>query len=353
MSEMEEYPNVAAERLRESGHYNVIPLKPGEKVQAGSGGENGEIAQWKKEPCYKLIELTQNIGFQHGPSAGTWAVDCDHSTILKELFSDNEKLKEVPIVKTHKGNHLIFKIVPDDVAPGDITLVDGVVDKKVTEEKQKEDEENGVKVKKQYCASGREIRRIDIRVKGYTVAPPSVHSETGHHYVWLNECRKPPHLKWSDFLAVAKQCDFVVSSEIENEVQSHIKRDWGELLQGGWSLGSRRRNLRSFYAKARIKGWSAEEAAKKYKEINKTCNPPLEEKEVNYNIPSAERWFIDVAQPTLKKKGGLNGSEERADRSTEAAIELKSRLKAITTTSGEIYWYDGVGLYRSGAEVLL
>ena len=103
---------------------------------------------------------------------------------------------------------------------------------------------------------------------------------------------------------------FKQPGEAQNYLDTTVSQNYSELIIGGFSRGERRPKLRSLYIKIRMhdykKGINEEEskkqAAVKYREINKTCIPNLEEKEVSVNIPSAEDYFQNTVKPDMDKK---------------------------------------------------
>ena len=269
----------AAKELRKKG-FNIIPVHGGSKIQAGTPEE---IALWKTENCKKEIEHHQNIGIQYGKCSGYWALDLDDPGLLEELIVDENKRKRMMIVKTgQKGHHLIYKIIEGDEPPGDIKLFDGIVDKKITAAKHDEDKDD----KKLYNASGIALREIDVRIKGYTICPPSIHPDTKIRYEFLNEDFDVPPLGWSDTASKLDALSFKQKDEAQNYLDTTVSQNYSELIIGGFSRGERRPKLRSLYIKIRMhdykKGINEEEskkqAAVKYREINKTCIPNLEEK---------------------------------------------------------------------------
>ena len=70
--------------------------------------------------------------------------------------------------------------------------------------------------------------------------------------------------------------------------------DYDDLLKGDYKQGERRIKQKSLYCKMRFRGYSEAESKDKIIEINKTCNPPLEEKEIRDNLESTEKFFRHV-----------------------------------------------------------
>lgn len=267
-----------AARLRELG-FNIIPIRAGSKMpRAGEG----DIVAWRAEGCSVEILDTDNIAMLHGGIGGTWAMDCDNPSILKDLLTDYGKAPKLCVVKTPKqGHHLIFKQDPADPPLGDFKF-----------------EDHGG-------------RKIDIKAKGYTLLPPSLHpDEYLGRYRYLFDTNVPNiRMRWSNALGVLHGRGFFSPSDKDEMMSDAMsgrfgggggqmaggdgqsKYDYNELLEGGFGVGERRRKQNSLYVKKRIMGSTEEDAKLAVLRINATCNPPLPDREVRDNIRASEKFF--------------------------------------------------------------
>ena len=344
-----------AARLRGLG-FNVIPIKEKSKIQDGT---SEEIKKWKTNGCTREIRDYHNIGIQYSESS-FWALDLDSPELLNEIIVDEEKRKDMMIVKTGRGHHLIFKIVKGDVPPGDVKLFDGTVDGKMTEKKHSENTADKAK----YSKEGILLREIDVRVHGYTVAPPSIHPDTGKEYEFVNEnVKSPPELGWknaSKFLSEFGFFKTTVSKSIKHAFLGNSGHQYYELIKGSFGVGERRRNLRSLYLQVRIMNWNKlneeegqAEAKKKYRIINQTCIPALEEKEVEINVVSAERFFTVEIKPDLEN-GKLKPKMWEKNEAIDGIKEMEDKHHFISTVTKETWFYKPEdGLYHKHGEDLV
>ncbi len=328
-----------AERLRKKG-FNIIPIKPDSKIQDGT---TDEILDWKKNGCKKVIKEYQGIGIQYGLYSGMWCVDLDDDTLLDKIITNPEKKKNMPIVKTAKGHHLIYKIKPGDEAPGDIKLFNGIIDSKMNSAKRKEDPKD----KKQYDKTGRALLEIDIRIKGYTVCPPSIHPVSKLKYEWLNEKFDISEMGWSVAAKYLAELGFYKSNEAKSIQHAIINSpyDYTELIAGGFGRGERRVKLRSFYLKIRIDDFnngidelSENTTAKRYRKLNETCIPPLEDNEVEINIASAKDYFTNYIKPELGNKKGEK-LMKKVTLEKKVGDMLSGPNLYISVVSNEIWFY--------------
>ena len=273
-------PSAPAEaaRLRELG-FNVIPIKAGTKMpRAGEG----DILRWRADGCDAEIGENDNMAMLHGGVGGTWAMDCDNPTILQDLLDDYEQsAPKMCVVRTPKqGHHILFKRDPSDMPPGDPKYSD---------------------------TRG---RQIDIKSVGYTLLPPSVHPERKHEcYQYLFATNTPNiTMRWSDAVTVLRSRGFF-SAQDRDETFSDLagtrvggsgsdyipgsppKYEYNDLLRGGFGPGERRRKMNSLYIKKRVMGSSQKDAEQAVRHVNATCQPPLTEREMRYNIQSSEHFF--------------------------------------------------------------
>ena len=267
-----------AARLRELG-FNIIPIKPGTKMpRAGEG----DILKWRTDGCDAEIGEHDNMAMLHGGIGGTWAMDCDDPTILADLLDDYEQnAPKMCIVKTPKqGHHILFKRDPSDEPPGDPKYSDS------------------------------RGRNIDVKSKGYTLLPPSVHPDRHlGRYQYLFATDTPNiTMRWSDAVTVLRSRGFF-SPQDRDEMFSDIagvhvggagseyvpgappKYEYNDLLKGGFGPGERRRKMNSLYVKKRVMGSSREDAEAAVRHVNSTCQPPLPDRELRYNISASEHFF--------------------------------------------------------------
>ena len=336
-----------AKKLREQG-FNIVPVKQESKVIDGT---SDEVNKWKKDGCKKKILPNQNIAFQHGPYSQTWAVDLDDKTLLDDLMQEEKtRDKNVIVITPKQGHHLIFKTVPGDEPPGDTKFMDGIIDKKITDQKNDGND---------YTKDGKKIRKIDLKYKGYTICPESIHPDTKTQYRFLNDCSDPQELKFSDFAQTLSQFGFEKSTyckSIKDAIQHKIGYDYGELIHGCYGIGWRRRKQRSLYIQKRMFGSTEEQAFAAITKINKTCLPPLDEKEVKINCDSAERFFINTVKPEMDTKNGQKMIEKMKKKAEilDTALEMAERFKIISTVSKEMWFYKQTdGLYHKHGEELI
>ena len=270
-----------AARLRALG-FNVIPIRAGSKLpRAGEG----DVVAWRTDGCAVEIRDDDSIAMLHGGCGGTWAMDCDDQSILKDLLDDYEgKAPKLCVVKTPKqGHHILFEQDPSDPPLGDFKFED------------------------------HRGRKIDIKAKGYTLLPPSVHPDQYlGKYEYLFATNAPRFkMRWSDAVRTLHTRGFFSPSD-KDEMMSDVmsggfgsgsgggggtrpvgqsKYNYDELLDGGFGVGERRRKMNSLYVKKRIMGSSVEDATLAVLRVNATCNPPLPEREVRDNIRASEKFF--------------------------------------------------------------
>ena len=342
-----------AKRLRNLG-FNIIPIKANSKVQDGT---SEEIADWKKNGCSKEIKDNNNIGIQYSEDT-FWAIDFDSPELLKEIIIDEKKRKKLMIVKTSRGHHVIFRTIKGDQPPGDVKLFDAIIDKDFTNKKHSENPTD----KNQYTKECKVVREIDIKVHGYTMCPPSIHPDTGKKYEFVNKIFSIPELGWSNASKILGDFGFFKTAEAKSIAHAlGNNNDYHELIRGGFNRGLRRTKLRSYYIKLRIYDWKqlsdeegSELAATKYKKMNQTCIPPLEEKEVKINIASAEKYFLNVVKPELEY-GEIKGTikKKKEVEMVDIAYEMDSKYHFISTISKEIWFYKDDGLYHKHGEDLI
>ncbi|MCE2499208.1 MAG: hypothetical protein J4F28_09570, partial [Nitrosopumilaceae archaeon] len=302
-------------------------------------------------------------------------MDCDDHTILPDLLSHYEQnAPKLCVVRTPKqGHHILFKQDPSDPPPGDPKYTDG------------------------------RGRHIDIKSLGYTLLPPSVYTDSNlGRYEYLYKPNAPNiTMRWSDAAGVLRSRGFFSPQDREEMMSDTLrgglgaaggagpdtgaggqsKYNYNDLLEGGFGPGSRRRMQHSLYIKKRIMGSTIEDAQKTVRRMNSKCLPPLPEREVEYNLKSAEHFYQQKRpeferqqqqqqQPQLQQQqaaagrgaplgggggggagtsgGGGRGRRNLLDMHT-CADTIMHETKYIGHPSGEIYYYAG-GIWIRGGE---
>lgn len=312
-----------AARLRGLGHV-VIPIRPASKIPVA--GE-GDILRWRREGCDEEIKSGYNIAMLHGRRGGTWAIDLDDPSILMDLMADPRKLEKLCVVRTPKqGHHIIFRVNPGDPPPGDAKYSD---------------------------AGG---RKIDIKAVGYTLLPPSIHPDKSlGKYQYLHARTIDVTMKWSDMRYVLQAKGFFSAAdreEIREDAGGDIQKySYDDLVKGGYRRGERRRKMRALYIRKRIMGSTEMDAKAAIRKINATCDPPIEKKELEYNLESSERWYESHSEEFA---GGSGGTENGAKFDLHAAASIMmNENRYITHPSGEVYFFrDGIWI-PGGLNVLL
>lgn len=182
-----------AARLRALG-FNVIPIRAGSKMVRTR--RTGDILKWCEEKCGETVRSDDSIAMLHGSTGGTWAMDCDEPTILKDLVREKDA-KDMCVVKTpNRGHHVLFRRDADDHPPGDLRFRD---------------------------AAG---RRLDVKAVGYTLLPPSVllppsirsDSELGRYEYQSTVDAPRITMKWSDALQILHVLGFSSPSDCPQQM---------------------------------------------------------------------------------------------------------------------------------------
>lgn len=308
--------------------YKMIPLGPATKAPV-----SGFKYELLTDEDYDFpLDGDENIGMAHGPASGTFAIDVDFkekdhnvNDAIKVLFNDVEKtLSKTLVIKTPKqGVHFIFR------------SEDGVYPEQ----------------KKYYSKQYPDVE-IDIRShNGLTVFPPSVHPEKRYgKYSFISQVLEPSKMKWSDVEMVLAKRGFFTKSQ-STTTNTTTSPEISKLLMGKFEVGSRRISQNSLYCKLRIIGKTAQEATNSIIRINRTCKPPLEEKEIQYNVKYAEVFYQNEIVPGLKDKKS-NDNQEKNRGWYEPAQQLMDEYNFISHVSGEIYYYAG-GIYHPFGNLLI
>ncbi len=344
-----------AARLRALG-FNVIPIRPGTKMpRAGEG----DVLRWRTDGCDAEILEGDSIAMLHGGVGGTWAMDCDDQSILPDLLKDYESsTPKMCVVKTPKqGHHIIFRRDPTDEPPGDPKYSD------------------------------RHGRQIDIKSRGYTLLPPSVHPDKHlGRYEYLFATDSPNvGINWTNAARVLRSHGFF-SPQDREEMRSDMrssganryvpggppKYEFDDLLRGGFGPGERRRKQNSLYVKKRMYGSTEEDAEREVRRVNATCQPPLSEREIVYNIRASEHFFqehkdeIDAGSQQQYQQGSPAGGggavpdggapQVGGGRRGRNALDMHQCADTIMHEtqykghpSGALYYYTG-GIWVQGGE---
>jgi len=306
--------------------FKMIPLGPATKAPV-----KGFKYELLNEPDYDFpLDGDENIGMAHGASSGTFAIDIDFKDInhnvndaIKVLFNDVEKtLKSTLVIKTPKqGVHFIFK------------SEDGIYPEQ-----------------KKYYSKQFPGVEIDIRShNGLTVFPPSVHPEKKYgKYSFISQVLEPIKMKWSNVEMILAERGFFTKDSTKFDSPYN---DISKLLMGKFEIGKRRILQNSLYCKLRIRGKSVEGATQTIFRVNRTCKPPLDEKEVNYNIKYAEAFYQNEIILGLEDNKKSNQKEEK-DGYYIFVSKLMEQYNFISHVSKEIYYYFE-GIYRTHGKELI
>ena len=304
--------------------FKMIPLGPATKAPI-----KGFKYELLNDVDYDFpLDGDENIGMGHGPASGTFAIDIDFKNkdhnvndAIKVLFNDVEKtLNSTLVVKTPKqGVHFIFK------------SEDGIYPEQ----------------KKYYSKQYPDVE-IDIRsTNGLTVFPPSVHPEKKYgKYSFISQTLEPASMKWSNVELILAERGFFTKSN--TTIPDPTYNDISKLLMGKFVVGKRRILQNSLYCKLRIRGKSIEEATQTIIKVNRTCKPPLDEKEIVHNVKYAESYYQNYIIPGLKNK---SKQKEEKKGWYIAASQLMDEYKFISHVSGEIYYYSK-GIYHPYGNLL-
>lgn len=308
--------SVVANDLRKLG-CNIIPIMPGTKMPY----EGADVMGWKKDGCTINILPDYSIAMLHGPKGKTWASDFDDHSILKDLMIDEKNLKDLTVIKTPKqGHHIIWGLDVNDAPPKDTSFIDS------------------------------KGRKIDIRAKGYTLLPPSVHpQEELGRYQFLHQ-NGFKVMKWSNFLSVINAKGFFSHDDKEEVGTKGKKYQYAELLVGKFTRGERRKKQKSLYIQKRGLGSSEEEATKEVARINVTCLPPFSDNEFNANIESAESFFNNIVKESIP----FNANSEPIKKRTLYTLAnlLMDEYTFISHVSKEIYFYGNGTYIPHGKELI-
>lgn len=307
--------------------FKMIPLGPATK--APIKGFKYELLD--DEDYDFQLEGDENIGMAHGEKSGTFAIDVDFkdkdhnvNDAIKVLFNDVERtLSKTLVIKTPKqGVHFIFK------------SEDGVYPEQ-----------------KKYYSKQFPAVEIDIRsTNGLTVFPPSVHPEKRYgKYSFISQTLEPSLMNWSDVEMVLAERGFFTKNQ--NYIPDSTYNDLSKLLMGKFVKGERRVLQNSLYCKLRIRGKSVEESTDAIIKVNRSCKPPLDEKEIKYNVKYAENYYQNYIIPGLKENNNSKQKEEKRGWYV-AAQQLMDEYNFISHVSDEIYYYNA-GVYHPYGDLLI
>ncbi len=310
--------------FREQQNRNLIPIISGTKEPP----KGFPLKKYISSKCDIPIEENQSVAMLHGRVSDTFSLDYDNSKLFEILYDDpTVPLRKGLTIKTPKqGFHQIFT---------------------------PKDKENGFPPGnwKYFNSEGMEI---DIKTEGgYTLLPPSVHPEKQYgNYHFVSDSLEPAKINWPDIEGVLHKKGFFRKDQKRDTNRSIKQYDTDDLLKGGFVQGERRQKQNSLYVKLRIQGRTESETIERVKKINNSCNPPLEEKELDYNCSYAESFFINVVLPKQEsRKQNTNDKKPEIDL-YEFADVIMSRYNFVTLETREILFYDS-GLYKKNGEFVI
>ena len=324
MSKLEGYdldnPKDVAEYLRSQGR-NIIPIVKGTKEPPKSFPLQIYFTNYCKTP----IKEDDSIAMLHGKISNSYSADLDHPEIINILFDDPTlPQKSTLMIKTpKKGFHLIFEPRDGDLPPKNV---------------------------KYFNKDGMEV---DIKTQGgYTLLPPSVHPETKYgRYQFISDTFVLQPIRWTDFKKVLHEKGFFTQDERRSLENSTSRYELDDLLNGRYSQGERRRKQNSLYVKLRLREDSEDATINKICEINQTCQPPLDEKEVEQNCSYAESFFQNIALPNKQRYQSITKSNEIDV--YYIAQQLMSEYNFITLEKTKETLFYSNGVYREGGEEII
>ena len=305
--------------LREKGK-NIIPIVHGTKVPP----KGFSLEDYFDKQCDYPITDDMSIAMLHGHVSDTFGIDIDMKNgggwedAIHVVAKDIEKiLSRTMVVKTPKqGCHFIVK--PMGALPP--------------------------KNAKYFNSDGIEI---DIKTQGgYTLLPPSIHPEKQlGRYQFISETLETDPTSWEEFEAHIESKGFFTKESSEERSLSISKYDYNDLIKGKFARGERRVKQNSLYIKKRIMGSSVENARNAIIAVNKKCPEPLDEKEVETNITSAERFYLSRVKDNEKEYGvqkKQNKQEEDKELIDNTALAIRSKYHFVTLRKLEaMLVYDG------------
>ena len=300
---------------------NIIPIIKGSKMPTA---EKGVVMGWKKDGCNVEIKEGDPIAMLHGPWGGTWAADLDSREIPDRLFEDIKLMDNQLAVKSPNGYHMIFEIDGDDVPDKDTTFYHTTYEKN-------NPETSGLKV--------------DIRYKGYTLLPFSTHPKSEILYGFHSPNYIPKKHKWSKFVTLMHHYGFFRPSDLEETRGADTKYKLGDLLAGKFAQGTRRVKQKSLYIKLRARGDPKELAIAKTHSVNLSCLPPTDENEFNENMKSAEGFYLNVVEPTIRDKPKKAQDKKEKENRADLAKIIMSQMDLSTNIFEEILFYED-GVYK-------
>lgn len=325
-----------AAHLRSLG-LNIIPIAPGTKAPPAGF----EMKKYFDVMCDYPITDDMSIAILHGKISNTFAVDIDMKSggdwknAIEIVAADQEKiLSRTMVIKTPKqGCHFILSPI-GELPPKNTSY---------------------------FNSEGIEI---DIKTEGgYTLLPPSVHPERqfGKYQFISNTLDRNP-TDWLEFEIFLAKKGFFRKEDIDTKM--HNDYDLTQLLSGKFVRGERRRSMNSLYCKLRVRGNSREEATNTIHRINRKLPEPLEDKEVNYNIQSAESFYTNRVAPSIEEVLPITNSSQKSPLTPtpakvkkknamyQMAFQLMQEYRFISHVSNEIYYYSN-GIYHTQGKDLI
>ncbi len=144
-------------------------------------------------------------------------------------------------------------------------------------------------------------------------------------YTQISSCDTILKMDCYVILEMLKENGITTEKSLIVEKVEESKYDLDELMNGKFERGTRRVKLRSLYIKLRNKGKTPEQAELQVRRVNATCIPPITDDELDHNIPSAEKFFLEL-ENDYKSKNKFTD----LDRIDKAADELQKHDYFLT-----------------------
>jgi putative DNA primase/helicase len=255
----------------------IIPIRAGTKVPATPRGKDdatvdpAQISDWfERNP-------SNGVGILTGPKSGVMVLDKDPRNGGEESYQrfieEHGPLSLTPVVETGGGGTHHYFSVPVGWTAGDRTNIPG-------------------------------YPGLDLKCGGYCVAPPSLHP-SGAYYRWA-EGRSPSEVPLAPLPGALRA------------ILSKPKLPSGgttSIAEGGIRSGSRNDTLFLRASKLHRQGYTNAEVSGAIHALNQfTCNPPLEDREVDtlvrsatgYEVtPRGDQSDLDNARRLVEARSGL------------------------------------------------
>lgn len=304
---------------------NIIPIVHGTKVPL----KGFKLEEYFNKSCDYPITDNMSIAILHGVISDTFGIDVDMKNggsvedAIHVIAKDIQKIaSKTMIVKTPKqGCHFIVKPI-GDLPPKNAKYYNTKLD-----------------------------IEIDIKTQGgYTLLPPSVHPEKQFgNYMFISETLDCNPTNWLEFEVYLASKGFFLKEDLKDKT---LRNDYNihKLLTGKFTRGNRRRSQNSLYCKLRIRGQTEEESTKQIHIVNRKCDEPLDDKEIQYNIQYAESFFQNIIAPSLSKSKKTENNSSGGF--YDMALQLTEKYNFISHISKEIYYYSN-GIYHKNGDKLI